>query len=112
MYMYNFYAIHALKLFVWQHDCPCVIQCSTAQLFVHEQVELVQNRNGLTGVSFLAGVVSIMAQKILAILLDMEQQDTIRAFAVCFSPSFTRSLNTEVGMQPSWVLQCSAAGNS
>ena len=41
-----------------------------------------QNRNALIGVSFLAGTVSLLAQKILEIVLDSDQQDQMKAFAV------------------------------
>lgn len=44
-----------------------------------------QNRNGLIAVSFLAGTASLMAQKVLSILLTEEQLDQIERYGVCFS---------------------------
>ena len=41
-----------------------------------------QNRNCLIAVSFLAGTVSILAQKVLAILLDDAQVQQIRTYGV------------------------------
>ena len=41
-----------------------------------------QNRNALIGVSFLAGTVSLLAHKILEIILDITQQEQMKAFAV------------------------------
>lgn len=41
-----------------------------------------QSRNALIGVSFLAGTVSLLAQKILSIILDIDQQEQMKAFAV------------------------------
>jgi hypothetical protein len=41
-----------------------------------------QNRNGLTGVAFMSATVSILAQKILSNILDLDKQDQMKAFAV------------------------------
>jgi hypothetical protein len=41
-----------------------------------------QNRNGLTGVAFMSATVSILAQKILSNLLDLDKRGQIEAFAV------------------------------
>jgi hypothetical protein len=41
-----------------------------------------QNRNGLLGLSFLAGTVSLIAQNILSIILDLDQQAQIKAWTV------------------------------
>ena len=46
---------------------------------------LQQNRNCLLGVSFLAGTSSILAQKVLAIILDEAQVEQVRAYGVWLS---------------------------
>jgi hypothetical protein len=43
-----------------------------------------QNRNALIGVAFLAGTVSLLAQKVLSILLAQDQQAQIKRFGVRF----------------------------
>lgn len=42
-----------------------------------------QNRNGLIAVSFLAGTASLMAQKVLSILLTEDQLQQIERYGVC-----------------------------
>lgn len=44
---------------------------------------LQQNRNGLIAVSFLAGTASLLAQKVLSILLTEEQLEQIERYGVC-----------------------------
>lgn len=46
-----------------------------------------QNRNALLGVAFLAGTASLLAQKILSAILDVDQRDQIKAFTVCIASS-------------------------
>jgi hypothetical protein len=41
-----------------------------------------QNRNGLTGVAFMSATVSILAQKMVTILLDLEKREQMEDYAV------------------------------
>lgn len=56
----------------------CELVCSDDDTIAGIQ----QNRNCLLGVSFLAGTSSILAQKVLSIILDTAQLEQIRAYGV------------------------------
>jgi hypothetical protein len=56
----------------------CEVICDTNDTIAGIQ----QNRNGLMAVAFLTGTTSIIAQKVLSVLLDEAQLEQIRAYGV------------------------------